>query len=165
MADRTGVDWGHCVGLYGAMLATFVAIYNAVTKWKERRPEVRVQSYNEVTYYSWSASDDDSVKLAENELVLRAVNSGDRMVILSSMGFILPNKEKMEPVGVRRTPDFPHELSLESRCTARIDPREFAAQLKSKGFSGRLELVGFYEDEVGRTHKSKPFGFDIGRYV
>jgi len=165
MAERTGVDWGHCIGLYGAILATTVAVYNAVTKWKERKPEVRVDSYSEVTYYSWSASDDDSVKLTENELVLRAVNSGHRMVILSSMGFILPNKEKMDPMGVRSTASFPHELSLENRHTVSIAAREFAAQLKSKGFSGRLKLVGFYEDEVGRTHKSKPFEFDIDRYV
>ena len=91
---------------------------------------------------------------------VEAANPGQKPVTLSSVGFILPFQSKVflrQPQGTVR---IPCELAPESSCQIWIGAREMAALLRSHGLSGKLKVVGFYADQVGRTHKSKPFEVD-----
>jgi hypothetical protein len=39
-----------------------------------------------------------------------------------------------------------------------------AQRLRSMGIAGQMRVIGFYEDQVGRTYKSQPFKFDVDQY-
>jgi hypothetical protein len=39
-----------------------------------------------------------------------------------------------------------------------------AQRLRAMGFAGQARVIGFYEDQVGRTYQSQPFKFDVDRY-
>jgi len=137
------------VALYGAILSTVVA----VREWKAKRPKIKVKT-------SMGFLDLGRGNLSDAMVFVEAANPGQREVTLSSVGFILPLQRKVflrQPQGSVR---IPCELAPESSCQVWIDARELAALLRSNGFSGTLKLVGFYGDQVGRTHKSKAFEVD-----
>lgn len=42
---------------------------------------------------------------------------------------------------------------------------EFAKDLKHMGYTGEIELIGFYGDELDRIYKSKPWKFNIDNWA
>lgn len=50
-------------------------------------------------------------------------------------------------------------------CTFWIEARCLAETPRDAGFSGRVKLVGFYEDALGAMHKSKPLVFDASHWL
>lgn len=137
------------VALYGAILSTVVA----VREWRAKRPRIRVKT-------SMGFLDLARGNVSDAMVFVEAANPGQKPVTLSSVGFILPFKGKVflrQPQGSVR---IPCELAPESACQVWINARELGQLLRSHGFSGKLKLVGFYGDQVGRTHKSKAFEVD-----
>jgi hypothetical protein len=51
--------------------------------------------------------------------------------------------------------------SAEKSCKVVTSASKLAASLKAKGFPHKVSLIGFYDDEVGRRHRSKPTILDI----
>jgi hypothetical protein len=140
------------VALYGAVLSTSTAIvagYLAYCRWREKRPDITV-------------SISTGARHGTEYVYIDAANSGERAVVIDSKGFLLPEEK------TRFTPsdygaDFiePYELPLEHGCKWHVALNSLADELKSMGLSGELQVIGFYEDQVGRTYKSKPFKFDV----
>jgi hypothetical protein len=142
------------LAMYGAILSTIVAIRD----WRARRPKIAVKT-------SWGLLDLGRGNTSDAMLFVQATNPGQKPVTLSSVGFVLPSQERVflkEPHGSMR---IPCELASESACQVWIGAGELAQLLRSHGFSGTLRLIGFYNDQVGRTHKSKPFKFDVDEWA
>ena len=92
---------------------------------------------------------------------LVAANPGNKAVTLGWMGVLVPNKGKVTFTDLDSNVRFPHKLLPEESCQVWVEASELATHLKSDGFSGKVKLIGFYQDVVGRTYKSKPFEFDV----
>jgi len=94
-----------------------------------------------------------------------ASNPGQKAVTLIRAGVMWGNTEwfYMSSGDVR----FPHELSPESACSVWMNTGQLAAVFAQEfDLAGTIRLMGFYDDAVGRTHRSKTtLGFDVDRYA
>jgi hypothetical protein len=157
LPDITGSDIVTAlVALYGAALFTataFVAGYLAYRRWGEKEPSIKV----EVSM---------GVGQGIERVFVEASNPGRRGVVLASKGFVVPGHK--QPIRPRwgDSPDFrePYELLLEHRCQWQMAASTLARRLRSMGIAGQVRVIGFYEDQVGRTYKSQPFKFDVDHY-
>lgn len=143
------------IAIYAAALATAVAAYNGFVAWKARRPDVKVTVWPGrvgLPTGGWS----------EPMIFVEAVNSGRKPTTLKMVGFILPTRERL--VVPRPLPAgyvvFPFELLVEKACKAATPAAELAKGLKAQGFTEKVSLIGYFDDEVGRRYKSKPAIFD-----
>lgn len=156
----SGVTWVDIVialvALYGSALSTATAIaagYLAYCQWREKRTGIKVEVFMGVGY-------------GVERVFVEASNRTKRGVLLASKGFIVPgHKQPIRPRWVD-SPDFrePYELLLEHRCQWEMAASSLAKRLTSMGVAGEARLIGFYEDQVGRTYQSQPFKFDVDRY-
>ena len=138
------------VAIYGAILST----YNFVSKIREKKRRIKVN-------FSFGFLTGVSGQLSPDMLLLTAVNTGYRPIILNSVGFILPNnKTAVIPIPLSNV-NFPYELKEGKDCLVWTEVKEFAKELKEKGFKGRIKLIAFYKDSLDTIHKSKPLIFDI----
>jgi hypothetical protein len=156
----SGITWTDIVtalvALYGSALSTAtagVAGYLAYCQWREKRIAIKV----EVSMGVGNGID---------RVFVEASNRGQRGVVLASKGFVVPGHR--QPIRPRwgDSPDFrePYELLLEHRCQWQMAASSLAKRLRSLGVAGQARVIGFYEDQVGRTYKSRPFKFDVDRY-
>ena len=139
------------IAVYGAGLSTYIA----VREWKAKRPDIRVEVTEgrvQLSLDAWS----------DHNIFIEARNQGHKAVTLSIMvGFILPDGERWlitRPLG--GTESLPYELMPEKRYMVRTPAQKLASELESMGFPDKVSLIGYYDDEVGRKHKSKPTIFD-----
>lgn len=140
------------VAAYGSILAT----YTAVARWREKRARINVKiSLGLITQGSLSDS-------SEPRVILSASNPGSKAITLSSWDFALPNgKHLASPNKWGADGQLPHELAPETSYRVWVEAKELAREMKTEGYSDKAKIVGFYRDQVGRTHKSKPFEFDV----
>jgi len=157
MQEAAGTDWTHYIAIYGALLATAVAVYNGVSEWRARRPNVKVKV--SLGLLTFPAGPSDAM------IIIEASNPGHKAVTLSSVGFLLPTIGKVFIPGARGDVTLPCELSPESGCRVWIEARECTTRLRQMGLSGEVRIIGFYYDQVGRTYKSKPFKFDVDEWT
>ena len=138
------------IAAYGALLAT----YTLVAQLRGKKPRIRVKaSMGFLEFGSYGTSD--------AMVFLSAQNVGHKAVTLSSKGLLLPKKGRLFLLNPKSDVSFPYELLPERDCRVWIEARQLATDLKSRGFSGRVRLVGYYGDQADRIHKSKPFKFDV----
>ncbi len=137
------------VALYGAVLSTIIL----VREWKAKRPNIRVEVSEGTVQIPLGLWSDQSI-------FIEARNRGHKAVTLSMVGFILPDGDRWaipRPLGYVT---FPYELMPEKRCMVRTPAQKLATELESMGFPDRVSLIGYYDDEIGRRHQSKPSIFD-----
>ena len=137
------------VALYGAVLSTIILL----REWKAKRPNIKVEVSEGTVPIPLGLSSDHSI-------FIEARNRGHKAVTLSMVGLILPDGERWpitRPLGNVR---LPYELLPEKRCMVRTPAQKLASELESMGFPDKVSLIGYYDDEVGRRHKSKPTIFD-----
>ena len=140
------------IASYGAIVSTY-SVWNAR---KEHKREVKVKiSFGFLK----------QVTVSPPMLMLSAMNTGTKTVTLSSMGLILPAKEKKYLYFMR--PDsyvtFPHDLLEGKDVLVWITTKELAHDLKQEGYSGTISLRGFYRDAIGNEYKSHAMKFDIDK--
>ena len=153
MEEPPGTDWTHYIAVYGALLATAVAAYNAFAEWRSRRPQVGV----EVT----EGAIGPATGVPSGHLIFfEAFNRGHKGVTLTMGGFVLPNGEQFVIPYPSPYLIFPHDLLPEKSCLGFTSAGDLAAHLKASGWPRRVSLIGFYKDAVGRRHRSKPTIFD-----
>jgi len=92
--------------------------------------------------------------------VVSAANTGGRDVSLSSAGFILPDSRNFM---LLETPGLvlPHRLQEGANCGFWLDPRGVAVNLKQNGLGGKVRIVGYFTDTLGKKYRSEPTEFDI----
>jgi hypothetical protein len=151
------MDWTNIitavVALYGAVLSTYMFI----TQLRKEKFRIKVKiTMGFMSFVSGSTS---------NAMVfLSASNPGQKAVVLSAQGFMLPDKRSMVFPNAQTNVTFPYELLPAKSCQIWIEAREIAETLKSHGFSKKVKLIGFYRDQLDKVYKSKPYKFDIDEW-
>ena len=155
--DKTTTSWPTIVAAMVAVVGILISIYTLWATRKEKKRQVKVElSIGILTY--------DGPHTSPAMLLISASNPGHRAVILNSTGLILPNKTKVLFPKSQSHVTYPYELKEGNNCTTWTDLKEFAKLLREEGFSGKVNLVGFYKDGVGDTHKSKPIELDVDEW-
>jgi hypothetical protein len=141
------------IAMYGAILSTY-SIWNAR---QEHRREVKVR-----LSYGFSTHPFAPQGLL---LIIEALNTGRKTVTLSSTGLILPTKDKKYYTFLRPNSNvtFPYDLPEGKNCSVWIGTKELSENLKQEGYSGKIELKGYYGDAIGGKYKSKSIKFDIDK--
>lgn len=142
------------IAIYGAILSTF----NRITQWRNNMFRVNVK-------IKWGAMPQPSGDLGKAMIFLIATNPGQRVVTISSYGFIAPDNNNLFFPYRKTTLNFPYELTPGKSCEEIFMAGEFAKDLKHMGYTGEIELIGFYGDELDRTYKSKPWKFNIDNWA
>ena len=141
------------VAVYGAILSS----YTFIQQMKKDRPGLKVKvKWGMLTYQNGNVSDP--------MIFVNALNQGHTSLTLSGQGLELPNKETMVMPIPKGNVRFPHELDPGKSCQIWFEVKEVAELMKSKGYLGYTQVVGFYTDEVDRQFKSKPFKFNIDEF-
>jgi len=134
---------------YGAGLATVQAILRVA----ERRRRLKVA-------VAWGLGMSGGRPEGSALFVVSAANTGGRDVSLSSAGFILPDSRNFM---LLETPGLvlPHRLQEGANCAFWLDPRGVAVNLKQNGLGGKVRIVGYFTDTLGKKYRSEPTEFDI----
>ena len=141
------------VALYGAALSTYTLVRNQ----REKRRQVRVKLSNGVLTYG--------PELSPAMLLIEATNPGNRTVILNTMGILLPDGKTVVFPQPESNVTFPHRLEEGNSCLAWTPMKDFAKRLRQTSYSGAVNLVGFYRDQIGNEYKSNVFGFNIDVWI
>lgn len=166
------ITWTDIVTAILALYAAGLSTYIAVREWRAKTADIRVKTHmglklqkavgHEVGWYEPSGP---------ALVVLTATNPGERPVILSSVGFVASQQKHSLRFDVHisdlnTTGEFPYKLSPEESCEVSIEARKIAATVKRTGrFRGMVEVAGFYQDQIGRTHMGRGVQFDVEVYA
>jgi hypothetical protein len=75
----------------------------------------------------------------------------------------LPKKDKKFLAFLR--PDsnvtFPYDLLEGKSCSVWITTKELADDLRREGYSGKINLKGYYKDAIGGDYESKSVKFNV----
>jgi hypothetical protein len=140
-----------------SVVAVLISIYTLHIQRQEKKPKIEVEINISLLAFGPQASDP--------VVMLTAKNPGKQTVTLSMPGFLLPQDMNASLPYPQSNVNFPFELSPEKSCSVWIDIKKFARQLKSEGFYGKVTLIGYYRDLVGRTYKSKKWEFNTDMWV
>lgn len=140
------------IAIYGALLST----YSIWTRRQEHKREVKVE-------LSYGITRSPLLEVSPLMLILSALNTGTKMVTLTSMGLILPRKDKkyLTILQPESNVTFPYELLEGKNCSVWIGIEKLAKDLKHEVYSGKIDLKGYYKDAIGNEYRSKSVKFDI----
>ena len=159
MGSTTSVNWTDVVvaiaAIWGAITGT-VAIGAQFVQWYQSRRRVNVQIRLGFLGNRSGVSD--------TKLFLIASNPSDKVVTLSSCGFLLPSGMQMS-IMQHGGETFPCELLPGKGCQIWLDVKVVAESLTEQNLSGKLKLLGFYRDELDTMYKSKPYKFDVMEWM
>lgn len=147
MAGAEPTVWTIVTGLvavYGAFLAT----WNAVTKHLETKPRIKVK----ITF-GWPTF---GPELGPDSIVITAFNEGQHPVTLVAGGLRLPDNSTTHHPEPSGTVKFPHELERAQSCFMFIPKRVVAETVIRAGFSGTVDVKGFYRDALDKTYTGEP---------
>jgi hypothetical protein len=137
------------LAIYGAALATI----NVIWAWAGKRRRIHVNLSWAIPAYT--------THLGSDVLSIEAVNRGQQPVNLKSAGFLMSDKRQIVLPQANGTHQLPHQLNGGDSCSVWADPGGIAFELKRHGYSGLIELRGFYVDGTGSQRSSKRFKFDV----
>lgn len=128
------------IAIYGASLSTYLA-------WKKRQeysPQVNVVASEKFIIEIFLGSSTNKAILE-----LEAKNYGEKTVVLREGGYLLPNKQKLCSF-LPNTISFPFELEKERTVQLSMECYKIAHSLLENGFSGKVRLIPYFRDEIGR---------------
>jgi hypothetical protein len=137
------------IAIWGAVLST----YKIASDYSKNARKLRV--YLAYGFYARGNI------VGPSTISLSAQNTGNRDITLNSMGFILPDKKFIMIVEPQSNVKFPYTLSEGKECSVWRIQKELAIELKNHGYSGKIELRGYYRSAIGKLYESKPIDFDI----
>ena len=131
------------IALWGAILSTIKVLYD----YRSNTPKLTV-------LVKPSHFPEGHIKGAFT-LTIKAINTGRRPITLNEVGFLLPDGRKIE---------IPWKCTL-TETTPEHDfwknEKQLALELTEMGFSGEVNLKGYYQSIIGKIFKSKSFNFSI----
>lgn len=144
------------IAIYGAILSTYT-IWNSK---QEHKREIKVK-----TTYGFIKSPITGV--SPLMIMSTAMNTGRKTVSITSMGFILPNKDREYLILLKPQSNviFPYDLAEGKSCQVWDTAKELAEDLKHEGYSGRIDLRGYFKDAIGNEYRSKPMKFSIEKHL
>jgi hypothetical protein len=145
------------IAIYAAVVSTVAVILSGTATAAlllDRRRRVKVVIRTE------------PYKRGSSLLVFIATNTGHHPVRLLNRGIVLPEGKKLGhyPVpGGLPDPRLPTDLPPGQRVAALEFPAVVAGDLRRWGYSGRVKIRAYYEDETLATHRSRPYPIDLDR--
>jgi hypothetical protein len=140
------------VALYGAILST----HSLLLARREKARTIKVSISNGFLTFG--------PRLSELMILVEAANPGERTVTLHAPTLRLPDgKQMLLPFG-NSSVSFPYDLPEGKSCTAWIEAKEIAADLREHGYSGTVKFRAQFRDAVGNSFISKPWSFDINEW-
>ena len=141
------------IALYGAILST----YSIWSRRQEQKRKLKVSLNYGLTLNLLSQGKPPLM------LILSAVNIGKKTVTLTMMGLILPTKDKkyLAFLHPNSLVSFPYDLIEGKSCSVYAEPKEVANELKQLGYSGKINLKGYYKDAIGSKYISESLKFDV----
>jgi len=152
---------GELTVLVSALVAGAGLILSAV-KYIDKRREKKFR-VNVTLKHGWPTYANGTLGAAV--LLIEAMNPGSRCVTLTSYGILLPNKGSLVfPSDFGNGNTLPYALAAGKNCTKWMDTLRVTEALLGSGWQGKIKLVGFYGDALGKKYKSKPLNFDIAMW-
>lgn len=97
---------------------------------------------------------------SEGTLSLSAVNTGDEDITLVTGGLRLPDSSEL-PLSPGREVQFPQELGASERCSGCIEAFVLTRAMRYRGFTGDVELIGYFRDQRGISYLSPPLRYAL----
>jgi len=132
-----------------------LSTYNLAIQLKAKRPRVQVRM---ATGFPILGTD-----FGPSTIYAEAANVGEKAVTLARHAFVLPDSQQivtLQPSGVGDV-QLPSELPPGKSCRSSVEISTLVAALRGHGYSGKTKLSSVYEDQTGRSYKSKPMPFNI----
>jgi hypothetical protein len=136
---------------YGAVLST----YNAVTSRRQNKHQIIV-----TVSYGFVPRGPD---LGDEMLIIEAANQGHRSMTVTSAGLLLPDRRQLFYMGSSGTVGLPHHLTEGTSCKQWTPLAEIERELRKSGFTGQVNVRGFYLDALSNRHLSKPLKIDVNK--
>ena len=157
---------------YAAVLSTLLAI----AEWRRRKPLLRVtleegfvieDETGEATFHRPKKDFDDPPDWAPSErvLMLKAINRGERPVVLCYCAIEVKESGGYIEGGFRPERTLPLELMPGRRCQLWTSTTVLAWISAESGEVGQLTLTAEYGDATDKQYKSKPLVFDIAKHL
>jgi hypothetical protein len=141
------------VAVYGALLST----WNAVAKHLENKARIKVKlSLGFETF---------GPETGPTSILVTALNEGQQAVTLVSAGLRLPGNKTTHQFGPSGTAKFPHQLQRGQSTYIAVPTRDVAEALKREGFSGTINVKGYFRDALDKTYKSKAFELNAEKWL
>lgn len=141
------------VALYGAGLSTYVAIAQRRDKWP--RVEAKL-AYGFLTH---------AAGLSDTQILLSAANVGHTSVTLSSGGLLLADGSQVLTLSHNTSERLPQQLEPGKSLTMWFELRPLAAELASRGRSGKIKVRAKFIDQTSREYLSKPMEIDVSEWA
>jgi hypothetical protein len=141
------------VAVYGAVVST----WNAVTKHLENKSRIKAK----ITF-GWPTL---GPELGPDSIVITAFNVGQQTTTLVAGGLRLPDNsttQHFEPWGNVK---FPHQLQRGQSCFMIVPKQSVAESLIGAGFSGTVQVKGFYRDALDKTYIGEPVEVKIEEWL
>jgi hypothetical protein len=150
------IGWDVIITLIIAIYGALVSTYSVWGSRQEHKREIKVE-------LAYGFMRNSLSEVSPLMLILSALNTGRRTVTLTSMGLILPKKDKKYLVFLQPESNvsFPYDLLEGKNCNVWTTTKELAEDLKREGYSGKISLKGYYKDAIGGEYKSKSLKFNI----
>lgn len=139
------------IAIYAAALST----YTFLTNRRKDRPDIVVEVTTDLR---------GTPPVINLMVTLNALNVGHRPVTLAVTGFLLPDGQIMDFIRPQIDVEFPHKLVSGERCRAWMEIGNLKANLMKAGYYQKVEVVGYFRDEVNRIYKSKKWEFDTDQW-
>jgi hypothetical protein len=146
------MEWKDIITAAIAAYAALLSTYTAYSQRREKKSLIDVSITISMLVRGRNVSDP--------VVMLTASNPGQKAVTLCGEGFILPNGKTVVFPYQNTNVQFPYDLTPEKNCQVWMDTKQLALVLQGEGYYGEVNLIGFYHDQVGKTHKSKKWKFN-----
>jgi hypothetical protein len=100
-------------------------------------------------------------------IISTAKNTGRKTVTLTSVGLIMPIKDKdhLLFLNTNSAISFPVELAESKSCQVWDVAKEIAQDLAQQGLSGTVYVRGYFQDAIGNEYRSKKVKFNIDKQL
>ncbi len=137
-----------------SVVGAFATVYTLVAKLQDRRTEVTVKISN--GFLTGAPGE-----LSDAMLLLEAVNTGGRPVVLASSLFRLPDRRQLVSLEQTGEVRLPHELKPGRKCTFWMPIAEAAGNLRRSGYHGKVQLIGEFRDQTDRVFTGDSYELNL----
>jgi hypothetical protein len=151
-------SWNHLTGTISATVTVILGTlgYLATRRATKKSTESQVRVNISFGFRTYGVDVDE-----EQQVILQGVNSGVRRVVLASAGLNLPGGHQLVWTHPEAERPLPCEVSESQRCLLWMPLEAVKEAVRRAGFSGAVDVVGYFQDTLGTEHRSKPKKFNV----
>lgn len=153
------MDWKDILTLILAAYGALISSYLGWKKIQEYYPQIKIETRELFQIPIPPIGGAETIAVVE----MIAKNYGHKTITLKRGGYFLPNKMVLSPF-MPASISFPYKLEPEKTANLTIECLKISQTLQENGFSEKVKLIPFFEDEIGRMYKGKYLIFNINRW-